>query len=143
MSCRRCATWDVGGPRSDGMRFHNPRSKQPPVARRKPSEERGMGSAASLIKAYEEETNGPAEPRLYCRYRSKSCQDDAGQIRSGCDSIRLYAKEQNQQDLMESISTWKSVRSLRDWIGESESSIFFKDSLGIRSNVFKRSVFYS
>ncbi|KYN11037.1 hypothetical protein ALC57_16816 [Trachymyrmex cornetzi] len=48
MSCRRC----VGG--SDRMRFHNPRSRHP-VARRKPSEERGnrgMGNAASLIKAY-------------------------------------------------------------------------------------------
>lgn len=68
--------WDVGGTRSGRMRFHNPRSRRP-VARRKPSEERGMGSAASLIKAHEEETNGRAAPlctvpRLYCRYRSKS-----------------------------------------------------------------------
>lgn len=81
-----------------------PRSKRP-VARRKPSEERGMGSAASLIKAHEEETNGRAAPlRTAPRYIAGTgpSPDDAGWIRSGCDSIRLYAKE---QDLVGSIST--------------------------------------
>lgn len=76
-----------------------PRSRRP-VARRKPSEERGMGSA-SLIKAHEEETNGRAAPlRTAPRYIAGTgpSPDDAGWIRSGAIRSEFTRKSRILRD---------------------------------------------
>jgi len=92
-----------------------------------------MGSAASLIKAHEEETNGRAAPLrtapLYIAGTGPS-PDGAGWIRSGCDSIRLYAKEQDLVELISIPDTDRpeSLGYCRVWMRElGRSSQFMND----------------
>lgn len=119
----------VGHGWADRIRFHNLRFRRP-VARRKPSKERGMGSAASLIKAYTRRRWTVPSRRatlvlpVPVQVLTRRCRSDSIRLRFEPTLRERTESEGSYGSDIDSLGSQYRIYLMRDWIGERSEPIF-------------------